>query len=417
MNNTITPQIFSEIDTIGTVIIHTPGPEVENMNPENAERALYSDILNLSVALQEYRQFSAVLAKFAQCLEVSDLLREVLDIPAARKSLLNNICLGTEQKNINRELEELNTKDLADVLIKGLPKTPDTLSNFLSKERFSLKPLHNFFFTRDSAVVHNNSIFVSKMASMVRAREARIMEIIFTYHPSFSNKIITPSKDIPAAEKIRYEGGDILSAREDILLIGKGMRTSSQGIDFIIDNIKQDKSLKKHILVQELPSAPESFIHLDMVFTLLDREYCMVFEPLILKKNKYQTVRIDIENGKVKSINYVDNLPAGLKSLGIDLKPIHTGGTRDLWIQEREQWHSGANFFALGPGKVLGYARNEYTMDELNNHGYKIITANELLNGSIHPSDDSKFVIALDGSELARGGGGARCMTMPIVRT
>lgn len=416
MREKIIPGIYSEIDPLETVIIHTPGSEVENMNPENAERALYSDILNLSVARKEYEQFRAVLGKFAHTLEVSDLLREVLEIPPAREALLKKICQSRESGIIPDQLETLDNSALSDVLIKGMRKNYDSLSNFLSKERFSLKPLHNFFFTRDSALVHADQIYISKMASQVRARESMIMEVIFNHHPLFSKEIFSPDENSIAYEKICYEGGDILTAREDILVIGTGIRTSSSGIDFIVESLKQKKDTRKHILVQELPSEPESFIHLDMVFTFLNRDHCMLFEPIILKNNKYQTVRIDIENAKVKSIRYIDNLLSGLESLGMSFKPIYAGGTKDLWIQEREQWHSGANFFALGPGKVLGYSRNEYTMEEMSRHGYEIIKAKDFLDGIKVPGPNDQFVIALEGSELARGGGGARCMTMPIVR-
>ncbi len=143
----------------------------------------------------------------------------------------------------------------------------------------------------------------------------------------------------------------------------------------------------------------------------------MVFEPLILQNNKFNTVKISIENKEVKKIEYVPNLLQGLKSIGMDLEPVFCGGTKDLWIQEREQWHSGANFFAIGPGKVMGYGRNVYTMEEMNNKGYEIIKASDILNNKINLNDYKKYVIALKGSELARGGGGARCMTMPIART
>jgi len=46
-------EVNSEIGQLEAVILHSPGPEVENMTPENAERSLYSDILNLSEVKKE----------------------------------------------------------------------------------------------------------------------------------------------------------------------------------------------------------------------------------------------------------------------------------------------------------------------------------------------------------------------------
>ena len=100
----------------------------------------------------------------------------------------------------------------------------------------------------------------------------------------------------------------------------------------------------------------------------------------------------------------------------MDLAPICCGGKKDLWEQEREQWHSGANLFALAPGKVLGYARNVHTMEELNANGFDIIPAGEIIAGHRDLNDAGPCVVTLEGSELPRGGGGARCMTLPIRR-
>ena len=82
----------SEIGEIEGVIIHTPGPEVENMTPQNAERALYSDILNLSVASNEYSQFKKVLKKITTVFEVSNLLKTVLSDEQSKKELITSIC-------------------------------------------------------------------------------------------------------------------------------------------------------------------------------------------------------------------------------------------------------------------------------------------------------------------------------------
>jgi arginine deiminase len=413
MQENLPIRINSEIGALEGVVIHTPGQEVENMTPENAERALYSDILNLGVATKEYNQFKSVLKLHSPVFEVKDLLREILRNEKVKESLVKKVCRNEGSGCIGEHLMMLSEEGLASALIEGVPVINDTLSNFLSKERFSLRPLHNFFFTRDAAISVYDNVVVGSMASPIRLRESLIMEAIFDFHPAFGTKTINSrNSDIKG---IAIEGGDVLIARDDILICGIGSRTSSQGIDFIIDHLKEKKE-KQHILVQELPLTPESFIHLDMVFTLLDRDICMIYEPVIMKMNKYQTVHIYAEGGQVKYIREVENLPQGLRKLGMDLRPVLCGGPEDRWQQEREQWHSGANFFAVGPGKVLGYARNTKTLEALNNNGFEVLKANDLVKCRLKIEDYTKYVVAIDGSELPRGGGGARCMTMPVSR-
>ncbi len=407
--------INSEIGELEGVIIHTPGREVENMTPENAERALYSDILNLSVVSREYNQFKGILNKFCKTFEVRVLLSEILKNEKVREGLIQKICTNEQSGCIRDLLACMNEEELARSLIEGVPIRNTTLTNFLSKDRFSLRPLHNFFFTRDAGISVYDHVCIGAMASPVRLRETLIMEAIFDYHPYFSTKTINPGANQPRQHPVAIEGGDVLIAREDVLVCGIGSRTTAQGIDFLLKHLRE-KNEKQHILVQELPLTPESFIHLDMVFTLLDRDVCMIYEPVVMKMNKYQTVHIYAEGGKVKFIREVENIPEGLRKLGMDLKPVLCGGERDRWQQEREQWHSGANFFAVGPGQILGYARNIHTLEALNNNGFEVLKASDILKGKAAIPQNGKCVIAIEGSELPRGGGGARCMTMPVSR-
>ncbi len=407
-------QVSSEIGELEAVILHTPGQEVENMTPKNAERALYSDILNLSVAQKEYCQFKGVINKQAKVFELRDLLSDILAVDVIKNQLIDEIFhfeLVTENRDY---LLSLSNAELTRQLIEGVVMKKDNLTRFFDIDRFSLRPLHNLFFMRDASMAINQKVLIGKMASPVRERETRIMEAIFNHHPAFITKTINPARFDNYNAKITIEGGDVLVARHDILVIGTGVRTSSQGIDFILEQF-QTRGNIKHIIVQELPDSPESFIHLDMVFTFLDTNKCMVFEPVILQPNKYRTVHINLEGEKVK-ISTASNLLVVLKKLGIDLEPVFCGGQGDPWTQEREQWHSGANFFALGPGKVIGYERNVYTMEEMNKHGFEIIRARDVLKKTILLSDYKKYVVTIDGSELARGGGGARCMSMPVRR-
>ncbi|MGQ1910166.1 arginine deiminase [Marinifilum sp. RC60d5] len=416
--------VRSEIGELEGVILHTPGSEVENMTPGNAERALYSDILNLAVAKEEYKQLSGVLGEISQTYQVTDLLANVLTNNKAKENIIDKVCQMEPQVGVKGNtycikdfLLDQEPVELAKLLIEGVPLKADNLTKFLSKERYAMRPLHNFFFTRDASISVLDEVLIGKMANGVRDRESLIMQAIFDYTPEFKTKTVNAIDKKVVDPNCMIEGGDVLIARDDILVIGNGTRTSTQGIDFILTQLLSQKEKKqRHILVQELPSQPESFIHLDMVFTLLDVDKCMVYEPLILRPNKYQTVHIIIENGKVVNIKHENNLLEALKKLGMDLKPIYCGGNGDPWNQEREQWHSGANFFAVGPGKVIGYARNIHTLEEMNKNGFEILRAKDIIRHKVEISDYEKYAITIEGSELPRGGGGARCMTMPVRR-
>lgn len=407
--------VTSEIGELKDVILHTPGREIENMTPQSAERALYSDILNLSVALEEYKQFYRVLKRLTNVFEVNTLLEEILEDSNAKIKIINSVCENESADYIKDYLWKLPNDELSSQLIEGVPMKKDTLTKYLSEKRYSLRPLHNFFYTRDASISINDKALIARMANQVREREALIMESIFMYHPKFNANTINPINHNSFSSKVTIEGGDILVAREDILLIGIGARTTSQGVDFILDCLKEKKETK-HIIVQELPGSPESFIHLDMVFTILDYDKCMVYEPVVFNPHAYQTIHITIDNGEVKVIEEEENIPAALKKLNMELEPVSCGGNTDEWVQEREQWHSGANFFAVAPGKIIGYDRNTHTIETINNQGYEVIPAVDLLEDKVNLNDYSKYVITIEGSELSRGGGGCRCMTMPINR-
>lgn len=412
----ISVNINSEIGALENVIVHTPGPEVENMTPENAARALYSDILNLSVALPEYNEFKQVLQKVANVYEVSSLLLDVLNNEKVKSSLIARICKNEDVDGVCGILNQLPPAELARQLIEGVEMPKNTLTRYLDDERFSLHPLPNFFFTRDATFSMNDQLIISQMASKVRERESLIMEAIFDYHPMFSSHTINPVKLYDKSGKASIEGGDVLIAKENIFLSGISGRTTSQGIDALLEFLKT-KPGTQHLILQELPYQPESFIHLDMVFTFLDRDKCMIFDPLILHSSRHLTIHIIVEDNEVVQIREEANLLEALKKLGIDLEPVSCGGKTDIYTKEREQWQSGANFFAIAPGKVIGYGRNTRTLEQMNKHGFEVIKARDVIKEKVNLSDYQKYVVTIEGDELSRGGGGARCMSMPVSRS
>lgn len=402
----IKPCVESEIGKLNYVLLHAPGPEIEHMIPENAHKFLFSDMLNQREAYNDYRDFQGTLKKVANVLTIRELLEDILKKEDLKLELIDKICKRENLTFLKNELESLSSSDLAKAFIEGL-------ENDNIKERYIMPPAPNFFFMRDASFTMYDNIMISKMATTVRDRESILLQAIYNNSPIFDVKTVNPVEQYAPNGIGRVEGGDVLMARHDIILSGCGARTSVEGIKAMVEHLKT-KGDHRHLISQELPLEPESFIHLDMVFTLLDVNKCMVFKPVILNP-EYKTVHYEIfENGEVK-VYEEENLIEALRKLGMDLEPIFCGGD-DEYNMLREQWHSGSNFFTFAPGKILGYERNYNTIENLNKHGFEVLTAADVASGKVSVDDYEKCVVAFKGNELSRGGGGARCMTMPLHR-
>ena len=406
-------KVSSEINPLKKVIIHTPGKELELMTPDTAEELLYDDILNLEAAREQHHQMSGVLAKIAEPLEVKDLLRDVLQNEFHRKALVNDLCIQLDAATMAGLLLELNAEELSDRLITGTRLQRNTLEKYLSPRRYALPPLPNLFFTRDSSMVINNQVFIGNMANSIRIAEAIIMSHIFRAHSDLccEDFLVDATKEnLPHAT---FEGGDILILREDTLLIGMSERTSAPGIDYMIEQFKKGKKIQ-HVFVVMLPKI-RATIHLDMVFTMIDHDKAVVYPPIVLGKDSADVIHINLSDPVHVRFERYPYLLKALQTVGINLEPVLCGGREELH-QKREQWQSGANFFTIGPGKIIGYGMNVYTYEELEKAGLPRIEAKDVIKGKLDLNKMEKYAVAISGNELTRGGGGCRCMTMPILR-
>lgn len=404
--------VSSEYGRLRAVLLHRPGAEIERMTPMTAHEALYSDILNKGIVDKEYAAFSGVFEKWCKVYYVEDLLTILLDDDDLRDRLLRASCENEGAAHLYNQLAQHPSETLAKELIEGVEYHEDTDPAHLERDRYILRPLYNLFFTRDASSSLYNEVLINTMSFDVRQRETLIYRAIFDQYfhaPTFS----AAAKDPNA----RTEGGDIHVAGPDLLCIGEGIRTNNKGIMQLANRYAQKHRSKFRILVQQLPHTPDSFIHLDMVFTFLGANYCMAYQPMLTKDGLFAgkaTTLIECDNGKIKTREY-KNILEGLKACGKDVTPVICGGY-DPWDWDREQWHSGANFFCLGDNKVIGYQRNNHTIDALNNAGFNVLDADDVCAGKVDMNDYEKFVVTFKASELPRGGGGARCMTMPIQR-
>lgn len=402
----VKPCVESEIGKLDYVILHAPGKEIEHMTPENAHKFLFSDILNYREALENYKDFEGTLRKVTNVLTFKDLLIDILKDREIKESLVDRICQRENLPYMAELLCSFDVEKLATTLIEGY-------DNKSLKERYIFPPIPNLFFMRDAAFTMYNNVMISKMATDVRDRETMLWTAIFQHSRIIDVEGINPINRYSMNGVGTVEGGDVEIARHDIILSGCGSRTSNEGVKALLEHLRSLGGVR-HLITQQLPFEPESFIHLDMVFTFLDKDRCMAYKPVIMSDN-FKTIHYEVNGYEYTRVSEENNLVEALGKLGMTLEPIFCGGGDD-YFGPREQWHSGANFFAFAPGKVLGYARNYNTIEALNQNGFEVLKAADVASGKVSVDDYKRCVVAFEGNELSRGGGGARCMTMPLVR-
>jgi len=401
--------VTSETNHLKSVIVHTPGSEVSLVNPELKDELLFDDIIFEEDARQEHldmlKIFAAAIPEDGEIHEITDLFLECLQTEEARRFFVKKLISELTEENlhtIEKELLQLEPDDLLRFVIDG--STP-------AIRGFTMHPTPNMLFTRDLAAVVNTSILLSRPAKKARLREALLTETMLNFHPMFKQN---RDRIIKISDQESIEGGDVLVASDEVVLIGMSERTSFSGLMTATEGLLEHGI--KHVLAVDIPKQRSS-MHLDTIFTFASEDECIVFPPSITER-KNNVVALRSENGSV-STESIPSLKQALEELmGHDFTFIKCGGeTRTN--QFREQWTDGANVFALAPGIIVGYERNTNTFRELKEHGYQLMNQYEFIeeyeDTPFNPTD-KKIAISFLGHELCRGRGGARCMTMPIAR-
>jgi arginine deiminase len=312
--------------------------------------------------------------------------------------------------SLAREMEEMSPVELARTLIEGREETPGPLAAALNETGFIIPPLPNLFFTRDTAMVVGGHVLVGAMRYGVRWSEEMIMKALVAHHPLLSNQGILYDGSSESRHDYTLEGGDVHPLRRDLLLIGFSERSSPAAIDALVALLFRDTPIEQVIVV--VMPAEQTAIHLDMIFTQVDRGQCLVYPPHVVGAERLPVL---LWRKGVTGLREMPNLFGALAECGLPMEPIYCGGTTRI-LQDREQWASGCNALALRPGLVLSYARNAATLRELERAGFRVVGAAALLSGEDRVADGDRAAIAFEGGELVRGGGGPRCMTCPVQR-
>ena len=403
-------KITSEIGHLRSVLVHEPGPELLAVTPDTREDYLYDDIIHVETAQTEHRRLVAVLRRFAGVYYVRDLLTEAMATAEARRLIIREATDMIQSAPIARDLNELAPADVVRVLIEGREEVQGPLARTLNECGYVLPPVPNLFFTRDTAIGLGEHVMIGSMRYGTRWTEELIMKTLFAHHPLLANAGLLYDGSLERRVNYTLEGGDVHPLRPDLLMIGFSERSSPAAIDELV-SLVFSKTAITNIIVVVMPKE-NTAIHLDMIFTQIDREQVVIHAPHFIGAERLSILHWSKGDSTMREM---PNVFAALEQCGMRVEPVICGGNKRT-MQEREQWASGCNFFAIRPGLAISYARNHETLRELESAGYRIVASTAFLEGQERIAEDERAIITVEGSELVRGGGGPRCMSCPIQR-
>lgn len=400
--------VKSEIGKLKKVMLHRPGQELEHLVPEDLERLLFDDIPYLKTAKIEHDMFAEIMrGQGVEVVYLEDLTADVLKNPEKKEQFVREFIAegGASAAKVRDQLYDylMKISDEKELVLKTMSgiraselnvKMSCPLVSLVKKEsQFLLDPIPNLYFTRDPFACIGNGVSLNRMYSRTRRRETLYGKYILKYNPDFAGKVpFYYDRDMDFS----IEGGDILNLSNKVIAIGISQRTTPEAIELLAQNIFVDKASEiETIIALDIP-AVRAFMHLDTVCTQVD------YDKFTIHPGIMQTLRIfEIKPGDRKGQLKVTESDAMLsdilaKYLEFDKVTLIKCGGKDRIASEREQWNDGSNTLCIEPGKVVVYDRNYVTNEILRQHGIE--------------------VLEMASSELSRGRGGPRCMSMPLER-
>lgn len=227
--------------------------------------------------------------------------------------------------------------------------------------------LLNRYFVRDLACVFGNQMLPGEAGSSIRRPEyGHAHALLEKWFP----KNFQASKETGDV----LEFGDVMVLNKDAVLINIGVRTSKQGVDRVKEKLFEAGFAEIGII--DLPRSSDT-LHLDMNCNVAN-------EDVVIAKSFMRYFPVYVMTACSTRFDMAEQF-------------FNRHGFEVYWL-EKYNTIPDINFLNLNPETLL--VSKKATKQQFKNH----------------PLLQKKNIVEIEVTELEKGGGGIRCMTLPLVR-
>ena len=284
------------------------------------------------------------------------------DSPSKRKRSIDEYEFNSSDQYKEKVLKKFSKKNLLNVILTRptMKLKHIETDTYIESTSITFCPLGNLVFCRDQQITTKKGVVIGRSRTSQRKYEHKIMKQVF------KNLNVEPIGEVIDGY---LEGGDFFVARENLSMLGVGLRTNMVAANYLMEN---DLLGTRYMAIcYDENDKDQQRMHLDTYFNILNDTNVMVidFEQVGKEVNKQIDRKVyyfdndkDAKEIEIESNNFNIQNKVGeyklVKIFGSFYEFLEKMGFKYIKITNQEQKEYMINFLNIGNNTVISVNKN-----------------------------------------------------------
>ena len=314
-----------------------------------------------------------------------------------RKNSMEEFKLYSSDEYKEKVLKKFSKKNIMNIILTRPSmklKHIDT-DTFIESTSITFKPVGNIVFCRDQQITTKKGVVIGASRTSQRRYEHVIMKQVFK---NIGADIIGELGD-----EGYLEGGDFFVAREDLSMLGVGLRTDMKGASYLMRN---DLLGTRYMAIcYDENDQDQQRMHLDTYFNILNNDNALVIDFDEVGKEEKKEKNID------RKVYYYDN-NKDIKEIESDNKDINNKIGEYKLIKIYNSFYTFLDDMKFNYVKITNQEQKEYMINFLNIGNNTVISVNKNLEQKLKDNNINNINVQYFNCQpILNMYGGMHCMT------